>query len=212
MHTSPAPYMRWAKSRPAAKYDLAMSNMASVTDEELPGLFDGVALDGAIPDGYPPLREAIARYYGVGDDNVALGGGCSGANFLVCAALIPAGDEVVVERPIYDPLVGAARLVGGKVYFFERRFEEGWRVDPEAVVSHMTSRTRLVILSSAYNPGGVRVTPAAVHALGEAAAERDAWVLVDEAYGALVLDGSKAVSAVHAHPRLSFLWRTRLSQ
>jgi aspartate/methionine/tyrosine aminotransferase len=193
--------MRWAKSRPAAKFDLAMSNMVSVTKEELPGLFDGVALDGAIPDGYPPLRQAIARYYGVEDENVALGGGCSGANFLVCAALLSAGDEVVAEHPVYDPLVGAARIVGGKVVNFERRFEEGWRIDPERAASHMTSRTRLVILSSAYNPTGVRADAGALHALGQAAAERDAWILVDEAYGALVHRG-EAVSAMHAHPRV----------
>lgn len=199
--TSPAPYMRWAKSRPAATYDLAQSNLLPVTPDELPGLFDGVSYTGAIPDGYPPLREAIAARYGVGIEQVALGAGCSGANFLVCAALISPGDEVVIEHPVYDPLVAAARMAGGKVYHFERRFEEGWRVEPKRVAAHTTSRTRLIILSSAHNPGGVRAHPDALRALGELADARDAWVLVDEAYGALAYDGD-AASAVHAHPRI----------
>jgi aspartate/methionine/tyrosine aminotransferase len=193
--------MRWAKSRPAAKYDLAQSNLLPVTPDELPGLFDGVPYSGPVPDGYRPLLEAIAARYGVGVERVALGSGCGGANFLVCAALLSPGDEVVVEHPVYDPLVAAARMVGGKVYHFERRFDEDWRIDPERVAGHMTSRTRLVILSSAHNPGGVRAHPEALHALGELAAARDAWVLVDEAYGALAY-GGEAVSAMHAHPRI----------
>jgi len=192
--------MRWAKSRPAAKYDLAQSNMLGVTPDELSGLFDGVPLGGSNPDGYPPLRAAIAGYYGVGDGQVALATGTSGANLLVCAALLSPGDEVVAEHPVYDPLVAAARLVGGKIVHFERRFEEGWRVDPDRVATFMTTRTRLLIVSSAYNPGGVRVGADVLHALGELAAARDAWVLVDEAYGALA-HGGEAVSGVHAHPR-----------
>ena len=200
MPVSPAPYMRWAKSRPAAKYDLAQSNLRGVTPDELPGLFDGVPLGGPNPDGYPPLREAIAGYTGVGEEQVAVASGTSGANFLVCAALLSPGDEVVAEHPVYDPLLASARLVGAKVAHFERRFEDGWRVDPDRVATFMTERTRLLIVSSAYNPGGVRVDADSLRGLGELAAARDAWVLVDEAYGALT-HGADPVSAVHAHPR-----------
>ena len=50
--------------------------------------------------------EAIAARYGVSRDMVVTAQGTSGANFLVFAALVKAGDDVLVERPGYDPLMG----------------------------------------------------------------------------------------------------------
>ena len=43
------------------------------------------------------------------------------ANFLAMAALISPGDEVLVERPTYDPLLGAASFLGAKIKRFERK-------------------------------------------------------------------------------------------
>ncbi len=56
--------------------------------------------------------EAIAARYGVSRDMVVTAQGTSGANFLVFAALVKAGDEVLVERPGYDPLMGPPLLLG----------------------------------------------------------------------------------------------------
>jgi aspartate/methionine/tyrosine aminotransferase len=41
--------------------------------------------------------EAIAAHYGVRADRVVQANGCSGANFLATAALVGAGDEVLVD-------------------------------------------------------------------------------------------------------------------
>jgi aspartate/methionine/tyrosine aminotransferase len=177
-----APYMEWAKSRPRPAIDLAGSNLLACRLDDLPGARDAVDIAGEAPDGYPPLVEAIAQAYGTRPESVATAGGCSGANFLACAALLDAGDDVVVESPYYDPLPAAARLVGARVRTFERRFEDGYRIDPDRVLAALTPRTRLIQLTNPHNPSGVLAPPGDVTAVARLAEARGIHVLVDEVY------------------------------
>jgi aspartate/methionine/tyrosine aminotransferase len=78
---------------------------------------------------------------------VATATGTSGANFLACAALLRPGDEVVVDRPGYDPLLAAPRMLGARVVRFDRRFEDGFRIDVGRIEAVLTPRTRLVIVA-----------------------------------------------------------------
>ena len=181
-----APYMEWAKRRPRPRIDLAGSNLAACTLDDLPGARDAVDLAGESPDGYRPLVEAIAATYGVQPENVATAPGCSGANFLAFAALIDAGAEVLVERPVYDPLVAAVEMLGGRPRFFDRRLEEGFAFDPGRVAAAMTPATRLIVVSSPHNPSGALASEADFAALARVAERAGALVLVDEVYLDLV--------------------------
>jgi aspartate/methionine/tyrosine aminotransferase len=177
-----APYMEWAKARPKPAIDLAGSNLLACTLEDLPGARDAVDIAGEAPDGYTPLVEAIAERYHVTADCVATASGCSGANFLTCAALLEAGDEVLVESPFYDPLPAAARMLGASVTTFSRRFEDRFDIDPERVLAVLTPRTRLIQLTSPHNPSGVLASAESLSAVARFAEERGIHVLVDEVY------------------------------
>ena len=50
-----APYMEWAKKRPAATYDLAGSNVLACTLDDLAGARDALTLSGNSDNGYTPL-------------------------------------------------------------------------------------------------------------------------------------------------------------
>ena len=141
--------MEWAKTRPRPAIDLAGSNLAACSLEDLPGAREAVDIAGESPFGYPPLIAAIAAHHGLTEDRVATAGGCSGANFLACAALLEPGDEVLVESPFYDPMPAAARLLGATVRTFARRFEDGYDVDPSAVEIGMEVEPAFRRLSSA---------------------------------------------------------------
>lgn len=177
-----APYMEWAKTRPSPRFDLAGSNVLACAVEELGGARDALAFSGRNDSGYAPLLDAIAAQYGVRPDQVTTAQGTSGANFLVCAALLEAGDDVLVETPGYDPLLGAPRLVGANAVGFDRRFDEGWALDPERVERALTPRTRLVIVTRPHNPTGAHADLATLRAIGAVAARHRAHVLVDEVY------------------------------
>ena len=117
-----APYMLWAKTRTPAEIDLAGSNLLSCTVDDLPGTREALHLTAPNDNGFTPLREAIASHMGVPSSRVVTATGCSGANFLSIAALVGAGDDVLVEQPGYDPLVGACTLLGARVHRFGRPF------------------------------------------------------------------------------------------
>ena len=109
--------------------------------------------------------------------------GAAGANFQACAALLEPGDDVLMERPGYDPLLGAARLLDARTQRFERTFDDGYALDPDRVRAGMTSRTRLVILTSPHNPTQRhRSTSDALREVGRLAEGVGAYVLVDEVY------------------------------
>jgi aspartate/methionine/tyrosine aminotransferase len=177
-----APYMEWAKTRPAARFDLAGSNIQACRVDEIPGVLEAVGFDGHNENGYGPLIEAIAARYGVETTQVTTAQGASGANFLACAALLEPGDEVLVETPGYDPLFGAPRLLGARVNPFVRDFNDGFALDPDRVERSLTPRTRLVIVTNPHNPSGVLADPEALEAIGQIARAHGAHVLLDEVY------------------------------
>ena len=110
-----APYLYWAKSRQPAAIDLAGSNLLHCTLDDLPGVRDAIELSAPNDNGFAPLVEAIAAHYGVAADRIVSADGCSGANFITIAALAGPGDEVLIEQPGYDPLIGACRLMRANV-------------------------------------------------------------------------------------------------
>lgn len=174
--------MTWAKLHARPQWNIAGSNLLPCTVDDLPGAREALELAGDNDDGYRPLAEAIARRYAVSPDMVATAPGASGANFLVYVALVRPGDEVLVERPGYDPLIGPVGLLGGCVTRFDRRFEDGFRLDPDAVRRAITPKTRLVVLTNLHNPTGVLATEEELDEVGRIAAGVGARVLVDEVY------------------------------
>ena len=177
-----APYMEWAKTRPAPEIDLAGSNILACTLDDLPGAADALSLAGANDNGYRPLAEAIGGRYKVDPDRVTTGGGTAGANFLALAALLEPGDDVLVETPGYDPLLGAARLLGARTVRFERSFDTGFALDPDRVRAAMTPRTRAVIITTPHNPTGVAADRASIEEVGRIAEKAGAYIVVDEVY------------------------------
>jgi len=177
-----ADYLLWAKRRPHPANDLARSDVTALTLDELPGARAALELAGRNDNGYPPLVERIAARYGVGTEGVATANGASGANFLACAALVRPGDEVLVEQPGYDPLFAAPRMLGATITRFERRFEDGFRLDPDRVSAALTPRTRLIIVTNLHNPTCVAIREDEMRALGAMADRHGVHVLVDEIY------------------------------
>jgi aspartate/methionine/tyrosine aminotransferase len=177
-----APYMAWAKQRRPAKFDLAGSNMLACSIDDLEGAGAALSLEGANENGYPPLLRAIAAHYGVKPSRVMTANGCSGANLLAMGATLSVGDEILMERPYYDPFAGTAQLLGATVRFFDRRFEDGYQLNLDALRSAVTPRTRLLVLTNPHNPGGVLLDDATIVAAAGIAADLGAHLLVDEAY------------------------------
>ncbi len=100
----------------------------------------------------------------------------------MCAALLRPGDDVLIEQPAYDPLLAVPALLGANVIRFERRFEEGFRLDLDRVAAALTPRTRLIVLTNPHNPTGVLTGAGDLRALGSLAERHGCFVLADEIY------------------------------
>src|SRR6185312_216889 len=100
------------------------------------------------PSAYPAFRRSIAHYNDVPVADVVPALGTSGAVFLAYAAMLSPGDEVLVEHPGYEPLTRAAEGLGAIVRTFERRAEDGFRVEPDLVAAAVTSRTRVIVVTN----------------------------------------------------------------
>jgi aspartate/methionine/tyrosine aminotransferase len=175
-------YLEWARAQGDIKYSLAISGVPPVDVSLLSPSLDDFTMVADNEYGWLPLLERIAERYGVDVKNVVLAHGTSMANHLACAALVEAGDHVLIESPVYDPLVAVPRYLGCEVDFFERKAKDGYYLDVTRVESALTRRTRLVILSNLHNPTGAVINRAELELLAGLAESRGFYVLVDEVY------------------------------
>jgi len=171
-------YMHWAKFKPPVRYPLTMSEVPHFRMDSLPISIADLDLDGASHPRYRPLREAIAARYKVSVDQIVTADGTSMANFLAMAALIAPGDEVLIERPTYELLLGVASFLGAKINRFERNPADAFRLDPAKVAEAMSDRTRLIVITNLHNPSNALAIEEELRAI----AALGARVLVDEVY------------------------------
>lgn len=175
-------YMEWAKLHSSARYNLARSGVEPWPMKKLSVDFSSLEITGNNFYGYRPLLRSIAERYQVGTENVATATGASMANYLCCAVLLRPGDEVLVEKPVYEPLLAVPMLLGARIRRFHRRFERSYELELSKIAELLNPRTRLIIVSNLHNPSGVRIEESVLRDLGRLAAGVGAWVLVDEVY------------------------------
>ncbi|GAB3681240.1 methionine aminotransferase [Salinisphaera aquimarina] len=175
------------------------------------------ALTRAMADGhnqYPPgiglpaLREQIAhkteRLYGRATDaatEVTVTSGATEAIFAAIAAVVRAGDEVLVLDPAYDcyePAIDLQNATAVRVPLTLPDFAVDWQRVRDAI----TARTRLIIVNSPHNPTGAVFSAADLDALADALRDTSVWVLADEVYEHMVFDGA-AHQSVARHAELA---------
>jgi hypothetical protein len=198
-------YITWAKSLPRVDINLARSGIDHCPVSLLRLKASDLVATLPVRYGYVPLREAIARRYGVGLERVfPLSGGTSFANWLACATVLDGrghGSEVIVERPTYEPLLRIPQALGHRVRRLDRRFEDDYAIDLDRFTSLVSERTRLAIVTNLHNPSGARIPMPTLRAMAALLARVKAYLLVDEVYLECVFK-SRPESCVHAGPNV----------
>ena len=92
------------------------------------------------------------------------------------------GDEILVESPVYEPLITIFEPFDARVIPLQRRVENNFAVDIEELKNNLTSRTRLIVVTTLHNPTGTRLNQRQLREIGEAASVVNATVIVDEVY------------------------------
>src|SRR5580658_5833466 len=175
-------YLAWAKLHSNSRFNLAASGVLDYPLAELPARIDDLEIGGTGPYGYKPLMARLAAKAGVQEECVVYTLGTSMANYIALTALVHRGDEVLAERPTYDPLLTVLDHIGARVRRFERRAEKGFRLGLGELERNLTPKTRLVVLCNLHNPSSALTDDSTMRQAGETAAQVGARVLVDEVY------------------------------
>jgi aspartate/methionine/tyrosine aminotransferase len=175
-------YMHWSKTQSRARFNLATSGVAPFPLRELPVELQTLEINGESSYGYAPLQKAIAAHQGVDPECVVESAGTSMANHLAMAAILEPGDEVLIEHPAYGPILDVAQYLDANVKRFLRTRENGWAVDPEAILRSITPKTRLIVITNLHNPTSALTPDSVLREIGDIARSIGALVLVDEVY------------------------------
>jgi histidinol-phosphate aminotransferase len=135
------------------------------------------------PDPQPArLRAALADLYAARSEEIFLGRGTDDAIDALIRTFCEAGrDAVLVCPPTYGVYEVAANLQGARVVEVFTRADEGFEINPEAVLRQITSDVKLVFICSPNNPTGNLTDPSIIESLARQL-ERRAVIVVDEAY------------------------------
>ncbi len=150
--------------------------------------------------GLPELREAIAvrakhdHGIDVTADNVLVTTGGQEALFVVMAALLNPGDEILVPDPRYTAYDQAIEHAGGVMVSVPTSAENGFDVSASAIAERITPNTKAILLVTPSNPTGGIVTRENAAAIAELAKAHDLVVIADEIYGQFVWQPFEHVS------------------
>ncbi|MEG0152859.1 MAG: pyridoxal phosphate-dependent aminotransferase [Cellulosilyticaceae bacterium] len=101
-------------------------------------------------------------------------------------AILNPGDEVIIPAPFWLSYPEMVKMAGGvpKTLFTVK--ENGFKLKPEELKSHITDQTKAIIINSPSNPTGLVYTREELKALADIAVENDLWIVSDEIYEYLV--------------------------
>ncbi len=124
------------------------------------------------------LREAIGERLGVDPECVIVGNGADEVIYYMAMAFTNDGDEVIIPSltfPIYEI---AFKMMRASIVASEM---DGFRINLDALLSHVTGRTKMIVLCNPNNPTGHALGKDAVSAFVRQVPE-SVVVLMDEAY------------------------------
>jgi aspartate/methionine/tyrosine aminotransferase len=175
-----------------ADYVLAFSKMKGLSKREYDELVQydlepELDLGRGDPLGANEFKQVLAEMYDCGIKNIVTTSGGTQANFLVFLTTLNINDEFIIEQPGYQPMWLTPEMMGAKKVPWIRRFNDGFRLDVDALEALISDRTKLIVLTNPHNPTGVVADrELEIRRVAEIAEARGIYVLIDEIF----LDGA----------------------
>ncbi|GEM_PF-2788893 len=189
-------HVDWINRRQAPAFDLAWSNIRPdwtgfIRDRLDPGL-----LSFSSPRGVEDLVEHLSELYGVDGSRIMLTNGCSEANWIAMVSSIGPGSRVLVEKPIYKPLMEIPRALGAGIITIKRR-PPRFEFDLDEMDRKLSGGIDLFIMQNHNNPTGRALFEEELRDIARILGKHRVPVLVDEVYRdyAMTFTGAGAVRA-----------------
>ena len=139
--------------------------------------------------GILPLRQALAEqlqtYHAIevdAENEIIITAGANQAFMLALMTIIEPGDEVLLPSPYFMNHEMAVRAVGAIPVEAPLREEQGFALCWGDIESHITVKTRAVIIVSPSNPTGAVCNPTELDSIVRHLLARNIYVISDETY------------------------------
>ncbi|MBR0381342.1 MAG: aminotransferase class I/II-fold pyridoxal phosphate-dependent enzyme [Eubacterium sp.] len=142
--------------------------------------------------GLMELREAICRYiyrktdmeYDPRSDIFVTVGGSEGID-VALRAMLNAGDEVILPEPAYVSYLPCIQMADGIPVTIPLQEKNRFKLTEEELLSAITDKTKILILSYPNNPTGAIMTREDLEPIARIIRDRDLYVISDEIYSEL---------------------------
>jgi len=138
------------------------------------------------------LVAKLARVNGIetSPDRIACGPGGVGAIAAMLAAVLEHGDEVLLPDPGWPNYRMMLPWLGARAVYYPCPPAGGFQPDLDALAALITPQTRVLVVNSPNNPTGAVYPTATLTAMIELAQRSNLWLLSDECYDQILLDGT----------------------
>ncbi|HKI61345.1 MAG TPA: aminotransferase class I/II-fold pyridoxal phosphate-dependent enzyme [Mariprofundaceae bacterium] len=141
--------------------------------------------------GEPKLQAALSDWYrqeygvAVAPERILITPGTSGAFSLIYAALLEAGESVLLSDPGYPCQRNFIRLAGGEPINIPVGPESRYHLSAELIRRHWQRGTRAAVLINPSNPTGTLIEPDAMADVAVTCRESGGYLISDEIYHGL---------------------------
>lgn len=133
----------------------------------------------------------LARKYSLeyNSDQVLVTVGGSEAIDIALRAMINPGDEVLIPQPSYVSYLPCAVLADAVPVIINLSSENCFKLTVEDILSHVTDKTKILVLPFPNNPTGSIMEKEDLEAIAKVIIEKDLFVISDEIYAELTYKG-----------------------
>jgi aspartate aminotransferase len=138
------------------------------------------------------LVDKLARVNGIktSPEKIACAPGGVGAIAAMLAAVLEHGDEVLLPDPGWPNYRMMLPWLGARGVYYPCPPSVGFQPDLDALRKLITARTKVLVINSPNNPTGAVYPASTVAAFVDLAQRHNLWLLSDECYDQILLDGS----------------------
>lgn len=120
--------------------------------------------------------------------------GASEAIDIALRCVVDAGDEVIVHEPSFVSYKPCITMAGGIPVVLETKEENNFRITPEELLSKITDKTKVLLLSYPNNPTGAVMEKDDLEKIAAILRDRHILVISDEIYSELTYTGNNHIS------------------
>ena len=134
------------------------------------------------------LKRTTGHTYDLEEEIIVTTGASEGLGMCALALLGP-GDEMIVPEPAWPHYRAVAEMAGATPVSLPLFPDDGHLLDPEAVASKITSKTRMLVVDTPSNPTGAVQPKEYLQEIATLAQRHGFFVLADEVYQDLIYEG-----------------------